>query len=266
MNRFWLIVGLFSLLARAAHCSSTLVFEDSGEDWAECYVHVSVADFAVPFVQEVALRYLREFEKKRIVKVVIGVDRDELLYMRRGKAMADYSYQRWAAKLSERMHNRTPLAEALSINGSSILRIRHANGEFSEVPLKGQSPLQVVTEGGSANLLHVAFRKLPYGQKGFVTVTVFFRTDAGLTLAMAQEIARRVNRSIGIDEKLLILFREDSWFIEDEEFPIVNGFEPPQAPPPADEYICTPTIVCSGSTGGGPACRFSDYRFGICRR
>ena len=131
---FFVLLTAFTTTVTAA--TPSVVYEDSGKDWAERYTLLNPSEFSLRAVQDIANRSLNEFDKKRIVKIVIGVDQNDLLYMRKGTTVSDYSYQRWVELFWERIREQKPMAVILSINGNAVLRFRDPTGQFREQVLR----------------------------------------------------------------------------------------------------------------------------------
>jgi hypothetical protein len=240
-----------------------LVFEDAASGRAERYIYLPSELFSVSAIRGEILENLRALQPYHLAKIVIAADKQDLLYLRRGKAMADYSYDLWAAVFRERIGDRKPLAMALKIGENVAFRYRDAAGISKETSLHGENPFVVHGQHGIARILHVSFSRVPYGTSG-LRFTVFFLEHTGaLSESAAQSFATSLQRDIFMSEQTLVLVRRDAWFIENEEFPIFYPFGQVDRSPTLHEYVCTPTFICSG--GSGNRCRLQDHILGECR-
>jgi hypothetical protein len=258
------LVFLAALTTAQAAAAPSVVYEDSGKDWAERYIMLNPFDFSLRAVQDIANENLNEFDEKRIVKVVIGIDRDDLLYMRKGTTVSDYSFQRWAELFSERIREQKPMAVVLSINGNALLRFRDPTGQFRELVLKGSYPLLLAGAKQSLQLVHVGFEKVPFDGGSLVQIVMFVTSAEEPSVANVQASAVVIGRSVSNRDGVLLIFRNDSWFIDNERFPPMNVSSNSSAPPPLNWYVCSPTVVCKYAASS-VSCRRQEYSLGTCR-
>lgn len=258
-----LVLSLLGCPVRSAQPS--VVYQDAGSDWAERYIQIPREQFSATVVRELVMENLRAFRSHRLVKIVIAADRQDILYMRRGKAMADYSYELWSAVLARRLKTRQPLAMALKIDGNVTVRYRDAAGISTESVLAGEDAFVVRGSHSDAKILHVSFSRVPYGRDGLVIVYFFVEVAGSASESTARAVARVLLRAPGIRERTLTIVRGDRWFIENEAFPVFYPFGEPEEPPSVADYVCAPTIIC-GNDEGEVACRQQGYLFGTCPR
>jgi hypothetical protein len=241
-----------------------VAFEDSGAEWAERYVRIPLVEFSSAHVRDLVLAHLQAFERQKVVKIAIATNSPDLLEIRRGKGMADYSYQLWAEILAERQRRRGPLAVAIKIKGDAVVKIRDGNGASTETVLYGRNPLVSLGPGGWAETLHVGFSKVPQGRKMEVHVFLFVKTEVRLSIPQAENVVRALGQTVGVREKLFVVLREDDWFIENEFFPVSDPFGELATPPTPAQYVCIPTAVCLKQNNRRPECRHQGYLFGKC--
>jgi hypothetical protein len=252
------------LISPAYPADLEVVFQDSGPDWAERYIQVPVEQFSANRVRDVILNNLQSLQTHRLVKVVVATDRQDILHMRRGKSMADYSYQLWVNVLEERLRKVNPIAVALKIDGNAAFRFRNSTGTSTETALYGDSPFLVHGPTENAKILHVSFSRVLSGEGSVVQASFFLESLSPLSGPGPGNLALRLKRAVGISQQTVTIIRGDSWFIENEGFPIFYPFGSSHTPPTLQNYLCTPTVVCSDGEGE-LKCRTQKYRFGECR-
>ncbi len=263
MNIRWTLVALLTCIPGPA-TEFNLVYEDSGPDWAERYIEVPPRWFSEKRVRDLVADSLRPMQARRLVKIVVASDRQDLLNMRRGKALADFSYHLWTDVLEERLRARQPLAMALKVGDNAAFRYRDEAGRTTEGLVFGSNPFAVRGPSGDARILHLSFSRVPYGEGTTVHAMFFLETTAALLEPVAEDLALRLKRAVGIVENTITLLRRDSWFIENEAFPIFYPFGKPDTTPTLRDYVCTPTLICA-DRAGDPKCRPQEYRLGKCR-
>jgi len=221
------------------------------------------AQFSAEQVQAVIREKLRSLQRYSLVKLVLAAERQDILNLRKGKAMADFSYRLWSEVLSERTVHRRPLAVALKINGNLGFRFRDETGASGENVLCGENPFVIDSDKGRAKILHVNFSRIPRDHSSVVYISFFVEAPSPVSMADAKTYARGLKSKVQLKARILTIVRSDSWFIENEGFPVFYPFGRASTPPTLTSYICSPTIVCA-DTGNQFDCHAQEYRFGRC--
>lgn len=250
--------------ARACFAQPELAFQDGGPDWAEQYTYLPQEHFSIKAIEGQVQENLRELRSHRLAKLVIASDRQDLLNLRRGKGMADYSYAAWASVFTERVRARQPLAMALKIGDRVAFMYRDAMGVSTEHVLGTKDAFVVRGRHQTARIVHITFTRVPYGWDGLVFTLFFLEYPGNLSESVAMDLAKSLRTATGVLERMIVVVRRDAWFIDSEEFPIFSPFATPSKPVTLDEYLRTPTIVC-GSRGDTITCRKQNYTLGYSR-
>lgn len=259
MRPLWLM--LVPLMSVTAIADITVVYQDSGSQWTELYIQMPQEQMSAKRVRDLISDKLHSLQSYGIVKLVLASDRQDILHMRKGKAMADYSYDLWAEVLLERTAKLRPIAVALKINGDVGLRFRDEAGISSESVLCGGNPFLIASGIGNGKILHINFSRIPRNGSSAEYVSFFLEVPSPVSTAAAKAYALELKRSVKTDAHVLSIVRSDSWFIANESFPVFYPFMGSTKAPTLSSYLCSRTVVCA-EIGGEVDCRVQEYRFG----
>lgn len=146
----------------------------------------------------------------------------------------------WSVYFDELRAADLHLAEGISVRTGAAVRVRRGN-KLTESVLFGRNPLHFTVEGSRYDISFIA--NMPFGPALFVS------TKEDLAPAQAVIVFEHLQRTFTAD--IVLILRNDHWFLNWDEFPIYNPFfVQPSMVPTADEYSRTQSIVCHARKDG----------------
>ena len=219
--------------------TTTTIWNDERPGFLRRRVALTSATFDLANATQTCKQVLAEYPKTGFVQLTIVPDNATALPPPKPDHMSYESWKRWH---DNSMEVQGPFAEMLAIDGDAILRFRDVDGRTTKVVLQGKNPLTAEVPGATVEILHFGFvdstRPLAYPPLDiFVKSKPLLDADAGRTLLRLLE-----GRFHGFTVSLLA--REDTWFVNDWNFPFFFPFGEDGTPPSEEMYTQTRTLRC----------------------
>lgn len=174
------------------------------------------------------------------IQVTVLPEKQTALPLHKPDHLSFESWKRWH-DASEKSQG--PIAEMISVDGNSILRLRDLDGHISEVVLQGKNPLTV----GMAQILYFGFSGSTPGLIQPARVDIFVKSNPLIDMEAARSLLKAwADRFPEFSVSLRV--REDMWFTTDWTFPFFFPFGEDGKPPAQKEYAQTHTIMCSDNS------------------
>jgi|SRR5271157_1195244 len=209
---------------------------------------------AEPNLRSFYQRMSRELEDYRFWTVGVFTDRDDGMREVSGKLKADeLGYDWWVGLYNKFGRKVLPAAEVLGYQGNAVLRLRDSSGTCSEIVLAGDNFLRVHLGGLEFEILKTYYAPLPPhvepspGDEAMVFTYV--RASSFPNTDQAREFSQLVLHRVQ-EKRVVVLFRTDDFFIDDNRFPIVYRFDPTTPPPSREQYRQSKTMYCFGDRPG----------------
>ena len=189
----------------------------------------------------------KELNAYRAWTVYVFVDKGDASRELHGKLRTEETYDWWLELYNKFGHSLLPMAEFLSFEGNTVLRMRDSAGRCSESVLSGNNFLRLEVDGTKFEILEMYFSALPPhtaaspGDEAmiwlYVRSSVFPSQKQGrdFSLVMRERFRQR---------RIVIAIRTDSYFLTDGRFPIMYRFDQNSAPPSREEYAQSKTMGC----------------------
>jgi hypothetical protein len=227
---------------------NTILSERMSNDIFERVVLVQPSTFSLSIVQRYIANSMKQnYGRFVLQKIDIFTDRGEARRYGAGKGRTDLTYYDWRHFFDTHHDIEGAFAEGIAIGSNSVLRFRDFDGTLQRVVLSGTDPLKVNIENHEFEILHIAFWDIRHAKlnvKPDLGARIFMRSRRTLNGKLCEDTFRLFVGRIGIGH-ITISFREDVWFIESEDFPIVSPFEPKATPPAYADYKRSVTVFCS---------------------
>lgn len=182
----------------------------------------------------------------RVLKLSIFV-RGQDRWWATGIGHTEITYAKWEYYYRNYASEPLPMAEAIAIGDSAVLRFRDENDKVERVVLSGADPLVLDVEGTRFEILHLRFRTVPKVRLGQevepLGARFFIRTDGKLTNELGIKATRILADRVRL-QNVIADFRNDAWFITDGSFPLVYPFEPWATPPSFEDYYRSVSMLC----------------------
>lgn len=232
----FLIAGQFVATAGQA---PRIVLDERDTKVAERAVLISPDEFSPRRVEAISRDFLKaEQDKFAIRKLSIFVDEHDARRTVFGKSTTDVTYAGWRQDYEAYGKEALPMAQTIAIRGDAVLRWRDAGGRIGRKVLAGSDPLLIRLQGHTFEILELAMWKLrPYvfpqpTDPMWVSAAVQTPpTSLSRLRAFAALLLKRFERS-----EMSISFRNDTWFLTNEAFPVVYRFGQALNPPTEREY------------------------------
>jgi len=147
----------------------------------------------------------------------------------------------------------------LAVGGSGSVRYRNRDAKIGRLILKGEDPYRFRINQADFELVNLAFPAIPDvykdGPHELVNVVVSVKTGAALTKATGLAVLNFLSKKFNTRD-MMVSLRNDAWFIEDDETPIVSPFFNSGSPLGKEQYYESITLRCS-LWGGKRSCMTS---------
>jgi len=177
-----------------------------------------------------------------LVSVWIYPSNNEAREFWSGKLSDHIPYHIWRKAYDLKKDKPWIMGRFLAIRGSGLLSLAHEDGAVEFVTLGKPDGTGLLSGNGASRILHVnvaAARVTPARSH----VVFFIQVRSPLTVKTGADLLKNIG-DLPFNEVLLNV-RNDSWFIDDFEFPTFYPFEPRREPPTHEEYSNSKMMVCS---------------------
>ena len=140
-----------------------------------------------------------------------------------------------------------PMAEISKLDDNGVLRLRNSSGASSEILLSGDNFLHTQVRNIDFEILETYYHPLPPhvesspGDEAMISVYVrassFPSTKQATAFSLLMQERFHQNR-------IIVGFRTDAYFLTDGAFPILYRFDPQGTPPSHAEYEQSKTMYC----------------------
>ena len=156
-----------------------------------------------------------------------------------------YDFDQWCRMYEMAASEKAQVAEAISVAGNAVLRIRQADGSISRQVLSGEDPLKVTLPGNTFEIVHFDLTgpsRLGLQEAVFVFVRAHSSFDVTEGAALFKKLAP-LFPGFGVAVEI----RNDAWFVYQQRYPFYNPFNEDRSTPSQQEYERSPTMKCTGS-------------------
>jgi hypothetical protein len=166
------------------------------------------------------------------------------------------NYKQWSVYYGSAVHTPHPTAEAIAINGNVVLRVKDIDGVLTERILAGKNPLRLELNANVFEMLLITLQ--PAGPlhpcRPTPLMSVYVKTPGPLELHTLEETSREIADLLR-SKSTSIYFRNDSWFISFDGFPVIYPFSTDTVPPTEAVYNKSHAFACLLSCRKeGPTC------------
>ncbi len=249
-----LVAGtLLAVFARPAPAQEPKVLWDMGDrTLMRRSVLIAPDQFSVGRAEHISRAFLAaNRERYRLLQLSIFTDELDARRTGSGKGSTDVSYEGWRQLYELYGRRPQPMAETIVTQRGAVMRWRDAVGHVGRVVLKGQDPLVVRLDGSTFEILELAVSRgeddYMYSPLAPTRVYLAVRTRAP-GLERARKYTLLLAKQWGLAH-VSASFRQDSWFITNERFPLVYRFEETMPPPTEAEYRASATNSCLLASG-----------------
>jgi hypothetical protein len=215
------------------------------------------AEFTEPNLRVFYRELSHELKGTPAWTVDVFLDRSDATRESLGKLATETDYDRWLRLYTEFGHKLLPMAEILSYQNNAVLRLRDSAGTCSEVVLSGENFLRVQESGVDFEILKILYHSLPphtqpsSGDEAMISIYV--RSSSLPDVAQARDFTLLMHKRFR-QNRLMVIFRTDAFFITDSIFPIMYRFDSRAVPPSREQYERSRTMHCFYDQPGLP-CR-----------
>jgi hypothetical protein len=240
------------VLAVTSSAEQGRVFEVVCDGAVDRGIVVSRESLTEVLAERLANAFMREHSASRIVSLIIGVDREQVLRSHRGPVAIFDSASRdihanVARELEERKKalNSEPLARVIGFRGIGSLVFR-GHGKVRQVTLGGdRDPAVFEAAGTQYQLLHMNLTRGGPAAKHYCQLKLFWQS-AGPELSISgfTGVLRQI-RSWGGPSNIVASLRRDPWFLADPGFPVTPWFAQDLRFPDPLTWLSAPSLTCS---------------------
>jgi hypothetical protein len=179
--------------------------------------------------------------------VDVFVDEGDATRELHGKFATEGTYERWLWMYQRFGRQLLPMAQFNGYGDSAVLRLRDSAGKCSEIVLAGTDFLKIDSGGIKFEILQIGYHSLPPSTQPSsgdeAIVSVWLRASRLPTKDEARELSRFLQHRF-LQKRVWAEFRTDSYFIDDDSFPIMYRFDPEPHPPGKEELERSKTVYC----------------------
>ena len=175
-----------------------------------------------------------------------------------GKPGTDVSYESWLSLLKRWGTACPEVREALQIGPAIVERSVDRECRTKRVVLLGEKdPLLRRIDGAEVEILHIVFQPVERSEntwgRRLISLQFYVRTQADVSIDLARQLLVEMKQLSGMPE-IIVVLRNDAWFIEDSLFPVIYPFDGPVKHIPTKEEYQTSQAVCGSSERGRIGC------------
>jgi hypothetical protein len=235
MKRFFCLLAV-ALITRG----DTLLRKVEGDRTTQIAMRADPGEFSEAYVEHLATAELRRHPRSRFVQLLIYGSKGGPPLSKPDHVSFDY----WRRMYETSVGSPNELAEMISIGNDAVLRVHGAAGNVSVKVLSGKNPLVVRVGDGTFEIVHFSFStSMAYGKQA----DVYLRTASPLADESGLAVLQRL-QALFPDLRVSVSVRNDAWFIFERTYPFCNPLVTRSAPPTAEEYSQTKTMVCEHLT------------------
>jgi len=217
-------------------------------------------------LREVALEFLGP-ERVKVGQVVLYRSHEDL-ERAAGKAGTDVSYESWLTLLKYRGTGCPEMTEITKIGRAIVQRAVDRECRTKRAVLRGEKdPLLRRVDGVELEILHIVFQPLDYSEKVWgkksMCLQFYVRTKSEVSIELAREFLLEMKELSRMPE-ILVVVRNDAWFIEDSAFPAIYPFDGPVEHIPTKEEYQVSQATC-GWLYPGPVSWWCEWSEEACR-
>ena len=207
-------------------------------------------------LRERALKFLGP-ERVKVGQVVLYRSKEDLKRAA-GKAGTDVSYESWLTLLKYRGTGCPEMTEITKIGRGIVQRSVDRQCRTKRVLLRGEKdPLFRRVDGAEVEILHIVFQPLDYSEKTWgrklMCLQFYARTKSDVSTELARKLLLEMRQLSGMPE-ILVVLRNDAWFIEASAFPVIYPFDGPVKHIPTKEEYQVSQATCGWLDPGPVNC------------
>lgn len=242
----WLVI---SLLAGASCCpaqDSTLLQGHVGLFYSRTVIWHATR-FTEQNLRSYYKRLSRELKPYRAWTVMVFIDKGDATRELYGKLRTEETYDWWLQLYNQFGRKLLPMAEFLSYEDNTVLRMRNSAGTCSEIVLSGNNFLRVRVSDIDFEILKTYFTPLPphtvAAPGDEAMIWVYVRSSSFPNEDQAREFSLLMRKRFQ-QKRIIVMIRTDSYFITDGRFPIMYRFDQDATPPSREQYEQSKTMYC----------------------
>lgn len=247
-HRVFLRLVLMSSIACSNVIGANVVFDKSDEG-LRTIVAVGEDVLTVAGIEQAYKDLVSEQERSKLTFLTISAFENIAAASRyiRGKGHTEITYAVAVKQLLEaRSRNPVPMLRLVSIGGNTV--IQKTDGlTISRPVMRGKDPTLFSAGEIQCELLEVYFNRLPRAVRADghnpVLLHVYLKTTPLPKVQQAEEVTRLIQQMLGHTDAFINM-RADTWFLEDERFPVWYPFAPARKPPTYEEYKSRGETFC----------------------
>ena len=210
---------------------------------------VNPGDMTVPSVREIySDLYPGPLENGNFRQLSVFVNSDDAFRELRGKGGVDYGYSWWRQLYERYGRHPLPKAEVTAFGGSSVLRIRSADGTVKRVVLSGHDFFTIVRGATTYQILEICASILPLQARpkphDWGVLNFYIQSSTIPSKHEAEALTRELVHISG-EAQISTQFQADTFFADSGRFPIVYRFGPTAPPPPEREFGIPKSSGCT---------------------
>jgi len=231
--------------------------DEQGPGIVDRVVILSEDKFSLDKVETLAHKFVVQNDRSSVLyRLTVVANEDDLELCFLGKRFEPSEpYERVLELLHKKGLPRTPIAQAIGIRDSMILRYRDSSGLKEKMICGDSDPTIFRAMGRSYHFLH--FRVFDGGSGNGAshryTLAVFMRVSGPLSFGGCMDITKQWV-SLTPVKNVTVSFRPDCWFLEDPAFPYVYQFDESLRIPDEAEYSLPVSASCSKWVGSSYSC------------
>lgn len=244
--------------------------QENSKQWSFRRESVEWRKFLLPSEEfkthSVEMRFRRILSAKdpttKILQVVL-MDRPESLSLSE-HGYNDISYNLWKLLFGDYQNGIPPFAELLAIGDRAAMRIRDDQGRVLLKVLKGGNPYEITACAQRMSLMHLDIERtdnaITQNPTGVAPPLNFFLVaqvaiDEGTARCAFDELRERT-----VGHNINVYVRNDPWFLQHSDYPVVSPFLVDVKPPTQQEYEEAIEWSCN-SHGADTTCSGGHHRF-----
>jgi len=245
------IIAMIALVCGATNqvdAGETLLFERFGDGVTERAVTVQ-EDWSPDLVEVLSRTFVGQKRgAKGLYRLTIGKGRNDI-----ERSIGEFIKPSRYASIASEVYNRQPIfptvAQVVGIGGSAVLQVRSGDRYYQTI-LAGNDPTRFKINNQPFHLLHfwLSGNRTPF----FIT-TLFLQVSGPLSKTNSLAALKFLKQQTGMTN-VVIVVRQDDWFVENEHFPALYPFSPNPRFPSEAEFRRGRSIACSESPRVRAAC------------
>jgi len=189
----------------------------------------------------------QELKDYRAWTIAVFIDKGDATRELYGKLPTEETYDQWLELYNKFGRRLLPMAEFLTYESNTVLRMRDSSGICSETVLSGDNFLKVRVDDIDFEILKTYFTPLPPhttvtpGDEAMIWLSV--RSSSFPNENQARDFSSLMQKRFQ-QKRVNVTIRTDSYFITDGRFPILYRFDQDGSPPSREQYEHSRTMYC----------------------